>query len=168
MAYIPPHKRHWKDPQRPSPAPQMLVPKFNRSLNLGLPKLNEDRSGNIVHADCLDGDSGFPTSFQSEPSSVEPVEHKRGVKPLVLVNNNLAEDNDEVRGNISRSPWGPVAENVWRDVLSAYKIVKNEFEKKPTIARFGEVHFHRYVIWFPLLLQRGCFVLDHSSPFFRL
>lgn len=39
----------------------------------------------------LDGDSGFPTSFQSEPSSVEPVEHKRGVKPLVLVNNNLAE-----------------------------------------------------------------------------
>ncbi|XP_052294349.1 uncharacterized protein LOC102617183 [Citrus sinensis] len=145
----------------------MLVPKFNRSLNLGLPKLNEDRSGNIVHAEHavfrwfavgLDGDSGFPTSFQSEPSSVEPVEHKRGVKPLVLVNNNLAEDNDEVRGNLSRSPGGPVAENVWPDVLSAYKIVKNELEKKPTIARFGEVHFHRYVIWFPLLLQRECFV----------
>ncbi|XP_052294354.1 uncharacterized protein LOC102622368 isoform X2 [Citrus sinensis] len=112
--FVPQNSRHWKDLQRPSPAPQMLVPKFNRSLNLGLPKLNEDGSGNLVHAEhavfrWFAG--GFPSSFQSEPSSVEPVEHKRGVKPLVLVNNNLAEDDDEVGGNISRSSGKPVPEN---------------------------------------------------------
>ena len=64
-------------------------------------------------------------------------------------------DNDKVCGNISRSTWELVAENVWPDVLSACKIVKNEMEENPTlVARFGHVLFRRYVIWFPSLLQQ--------------
>ncbi|GAY68164.1 hypothetical protein CUMW_262000 [Citrus unshiu] len=153
MAYIPPHMRHSKDPQRPSPVPEMLVPKFNGNLNLGSPNNNADMSGKIVYADHaisrwfavgLDEDGSLPSSVHLEPFSVDTVEHKRGAKPLALVNNNLAKDNDKVCGNISRSTWESVAENVWPDVLSACKIVKNEMEENPTlVARFGHVLFRR-------------------------
>lgn len=153
MAYIPPHMRHSKDPQRPSPVPEMLVPTFNGNLNLGSPNNNADMSGKIVYADhaisrwfavVLDDDGSLPSSVHLEPFSVDTVEHKRGAKPLVLVNNNLAKDNDKVCGNISRSTWELVAENVWPDVLSACKIVKNEMEENPTlVARFGHVLFRR-------------------------
>ncbi|XP_052294291.1 uncharacterized protein LOC102624505 isoform X8 [Citrus sinensis] len=153
MAYIPPHMRHSKDPQRPSPVPEMLVPKFNGNLNLGSPNNNADMSGKIVYADRaisrwfavgLDEDGSLPSSVHLEPFLVDAVEHKRGAKPLVLVNNNLAKDNDKVCGNISRSTWESVAENVWPDVLSACKIVKNEMEENPTlVARFGHVLFRR-------------------------
>ncbi|KAH9784296.1 hypothetical protein KPL71_009599 [Citrus sinensis] len=140
MAYIPPHMRHTTDPQRPSPVPEMIVPKFNRKLNLGSSKHNADMSGKIVYADpaihrffiCgLDNDSSTP-SVRFVEFSDDPVEHKRSTTI------NLARDNDKLCGNTSRSPWESMAENVWPDVLSACNIVKNEMEEKPTmVARFG-------------------------------
>ncbi|ESR56565.1 hypothetical protein CICLE_v10020658mg [Citrus x clementina] len=140
MAYIPPHMRHTKDPQRPSPVPEMIVPKFNRKLNLGSSKHNADISGKIVYADpaihrwfiCgLDNDSSSP-SVRFVEFSDDPVEHKKSTTI------NLARDNDKLCGNTSRSPWESIAENVWPDVLSACNIVKNEMEEKPTmVARFG-------------------------------
>ena len=51
MAYIPPHKRHSKDSERPSPTPEVLVPQFKRNFNLRSSKHNVDRSGKIVYAD---------------------------------------------------------------------------------------------------------------------
>ncbi|KAH9784286.1 hypothetical protein KPL71_009595 [Citrus sinensis] len=140
MAYIPPHMRHTKDPQRPSPVPEMIVPKSNRKLNLGSSKHNADMSGKIVYADpaihrwfiCgLDNDSSTP-SVRFVEFSDDPVEHKRSTTI------NLSRDNDKLCGNTSRSPWESIAENVWPDVLSACNIVKNEMEEKPTmVARFG-------------------------------
>ncbi|KAJ4721187.1 DNA ligase [Melia azedarach] len=152
MAYIPPHMRHSKDPQVPSPTPERLVHQFNRNLRLGSHKHNADRSGKIVYADNaisrwfaveLDEDGHFPLSLHLEPISVESVEQRRGEKPLVLVNNNPAKDNDEVGENTSRSTWEFVAENVWPDILSACKMVSNLMEEKPTlVVRFGQVLFH--------------------------
>ncbi|KAH9728293.1 hypothetical protein KPL70_008977 [Citrus sinensis] len=154
MAYIPPHKRHSKGPQRPTP-PEMRVPEFNRKLNFGSRKHNAGTKVNYVeYADhavhrwfvCgLENDNSFPSSVHCEEFPEEPAEHKRGENPLVLVTNNLANDNDEVSGNISRSPWELVAENVWPEILSACKIVKNEMEEKPTLAAsFGYLLFNKY------------------------
>ena len=98
MAYIPPHKRHSKGPQRPTP-PEMRVPEFNRKLNFGSRKHNAGTKVNYVeysdHAVqrwfvCgLDSNSSFP-SVHFEDFPEESVEHKREAKPLVLVTNNLA------------------------------------------------------------------------------
>ncbi|KAL9436506.1 hypothetical protein AB3S75_022539 [Citrus x aurantiifolia] len=151
MAYIPPHKRHSEYPLMPSPPPVMPVPKFNRKLNLGSPRHNADTGAKIVYADITayrwlavgsDDDICFPSSAHLQPFSLEHAHPKRGAKSFVLVNNNLAKDNDEVRENIPRSPWESIAEDVWPDVLSACKIVNNEMEEKPRlVARFGHVVF---------------------------
>ncbi|KAL9431509.1 hypothetical protein AB3S75_026655 [Citrus x aurantiifolia] len=151
MAYIPPHKRHSEYPLMPSPPPVMPVPKFNRKLNLGSPRHTADTGAKIVYADITayrwlavgsDDDICFPSSVHLQPFSLEHAHPKRGAKSFVLVNNNLAKDNDEVRENIPRSPWESIAEDVWPDVLSACKIVNNEMEEKPRlVARFGHVVF---------------------------
>ncbi|KAL9436514.1 hypothetical protein AB3S75_022545 [Citrus x aurantiifolia] len=100
MAYIPPQKRHSKGPKRPTPVPEMLVPEFNRKINLGSRKHNAGMKVNYVeYADhavqrwfvCgLDSNSSFPSSVHFEDFPEESVEHKSGAKPLVLVTNNLA------------------------------------------------------------------------------
>ncbi|TXG66145.1 hypothetical protein EZV62_007420 [Acer yangbiense] len=162
MAYIPPHKRHSKDSERPSPTPELLVPQFKRNFNLRSSKHNVDRSGKIVYADQaisrwllagLDDDNQFPCSVHLEPVSVELVGRRSGEKPLVLVNSNPANENGEVRENISRSPWESVAENVWPDLLSSFEIVRNKMEcenleevKPSLVARFGKILFSGYAI----------------------
>ncbi|TXG66242.1 hypothetical protein EZV62_007517 [Acer yangbiense] len=165
MAYIPPHKRHSKDSERPSPTPELLVPQFKRNFNLRSSKHNVDRSGKIVYADQaisrwllagLDDDNQFPCSVHLEPVSVELVGRRSGEKPLVLVNSNPANENGEVRENISRSPWESVAENVWPDLLSSFEIVRNKMEcenleevKPSLVARFGKILFSGHRQPFP-------------------
>ncbi|ESR56574.1 hypothetical protein CICLE_v10024529mg [Citrus x clementina] len=145
MAYIPPHLRRSKDPERPSPVPEMLEPIFNRKLKLGSSKNDAGAYSNYIeygdHAVhrlfvCgLDSNNSISSDhFEEFPE--EPDEHKRSVTI------NLARDNDTACANTSRSPWESIAENVWPDVLSACKIVKNEMEEKPKMcARFGNILF---------------------------
>ena len=52
-------------------------------------------------------------------------------------------------GNISKSPWIYVAENVKQDLLSYFENVRNEMEfnkleevKPSLVARFGKILFH--------------------------
>ncbi|KAH9728286.1 hypothetical protein KPL70_008975 [Citrus sinensis] len=134
MAYIPPHLRRLKDPERPSPVPEMLEPIFNRKLKLGSSKNDTGAYSNYIeygdHAVhrlfvCgLDSNNSISSDhFEEFPE--EPDEHKRSVTI------NLARDNDIACANTSRSPWESIAENVWPDVLSACNIVKNEMEEKP-------------------------------------
>ncbi|KAL9436511.1 hypothetical protein AB3S75_022542 [Citrus x aurantiifolia] len=143
MAYIPPHLRRSKDPQRPSPVPDMLEPKFNRKLNLGSSKHDAGVSSNCIeYADhavhrlfvCgLDNNNSISSDhFEEFPE--EPDEQKRSVTI------NLARDNDKACANTSRSPWESIAENVWPDVLSACNSVKNEMEEKLKMcSRFGNI-----------------------------
>ncbi|GAY68169.1 hypothetical protein CUMW_262030 [Citrus unshiu] len=145
MAYIPPHLRRLKDPERPSPVPEMLEPIFNRKLKLGSSKNDTGAYSNYIeygdHAVhrlfvCgLDSNNSISSDhFEEFPE--EPDEHKRSVTI------NLARDNDIACANTSRSPWESIAENVWPDVLSACNIVKNEMEEKPKMcARFGNILF---------------------------
>lgn len=93
MAYIPPHKRHSKDSDRPSPTPELLAPQFKRNLNL-----RSSRHEKIVYADQsinrwltagLDDNHQFPASAYLEPI-LEPIERFIGEKSLVLVNNHAA------------------------------------------------------------------------------
>ncbi|GAY66026.1 hypothetical protein CUMW_245460, partial [Citrus unshiu] len=145
MAYIPPNLRRSKDPQRPSPVPEMLEPIFNRKLKLGSSKHDAGASTNCIeygdHAVhrsfvCgLDNNKSISSDhFEEVPE--EPDEQKRSVTI------NLATDNDKACANTSRSPWESIAANVWPDVLSACNIVKNEMEEKPKmVARFGNILF---------------------------
>lgn len=111
MAYIPPHKRHSRDMEKASPTAELLVPQFNRKLNLR-PKFTQksdlkpsksevDRSGKIVYAHQAVrkwfsiGSSGngnqFPSCVHLEPFSATSIEHTRGEKPLALVNTNISQ-----------------------------------------------------------------------------
>nr|GMC91267.1 DNA ligase [Ipomoea batatas]GME19159.1 DNA ligase [Ipomoea batatas] len=166
MAYIPPHKRHSES----SPAPELLIPQFQRNLNLRDRKSTgrSDRKGKdlgagskIIYADSaiskwfsvglLDSDnedesSSFSALTSLEPVSVEFLERKFGEKPLALV---LKEDAGERETVFVDKPWVCVAENVKRDLLSSFRRVKNEMvenareEVKPSlVARVGRILFH--------------------------
>ncbi|KAH9728291.1 hypothetical protein KPL70_008976 [Citrus sinensis] len=134
MAYIPPHLRRSKDPQRPSPVPEMLEPILKRKLKLGSSKHDTGAySNDIKYGDhavhrklvCgLDNNNSISSDhFEEFPG--EPDEHKRSMTI------NLARDNDKACANTSRSPWESIAENVWPDLLSACNNIKNEMEEKP-------------------------------------
>lgn len=104
MAYIPPHKRHLKDKERPPPTPDLLVPQFQKNLNIRSSRNNkEDKrknkntslGGKIVYSNNSVsrwwvaglGDDQFSSSVHLEPISLEEIERKYGEKPLVLVAN---------------------------------------------------------------------------------
>ena len=98
MAYIPPHKRHSKDPERPTPTPESLVPLFNRNVQLRASKSNADRSGKIVYSNYaisrwfavgLDDGNEDASAAHLKPVSVESVGRKTGEKPVILVKSNL-------------------------------------------------------------------------------
>ncbi|XVF42432.1 hypothetical protein PTKIN_Ptkin01aG0362500 [Pterospermum kingtungense] len=154
MAYIPPHKRHSKDSEKPRPTPESLVPSFKRNVQLRAPKSNAERSGQIVYSNYaisrwfavgLDDDNGDASAAELKSVSVESVERKIGEKPVILVRSNLDKENSEVKG----SPWSSIAEKVMPDLLSSFEIMRTETESedlmdvKPTIvARFGKILFH--------------------------
>lgn len=96
--YVPPHKRHTDGSEKPSPTPvpaSMIIPHFNRNLNLDSSRNNQDRSRKIIFADGaiskwfavgLDDHNQLPSHVHLQPVSVESIEQKTGEKPLALVN----------------------------------------------------------------------------------
>ncbi|KAK9292980.1 hypothetical protein L1049_020962 [Liquidambar formosana] len=166
MAYIPPHKRHMKDTERPAPTPDLLVPQFKRNLNLGPSRSNFERrkdkhtmqDGKIIYADqaisrwCAVGltdDNQFPSSVCLEPISVEFIDRKTAEKPLALVNSQLAKDNNEVRGDLLKSPWVSIAEILLQDLLSSFQNVRKDMDceeleevKTSLVAKSGKILFH--------------------------
>lgn len=112
MAYVPPHKRHSRDLEKPSPTAELLAPQFNTKLNFrpSAPRFDlrssgrkVDRSGKIVYADqainkwfsigSSDDGNLFPSCVHLEPFSLPSIEHRRGEKPLALVNNKISQGN---------------------------------------------------------------------------
>ncbi|XWS64800.1 hypothetical protein CRYUN_Cryun05aG0035000 [Craigia yunnanensis] len=153
MAYIPPHKRHSKDSERPTPTPESLAPLFKRNVQLRAPKSNAHRSGKIVYSNYaisrwfavgLDDGNGDTSAAHLKPVSVESVGSKTGEKPVMLVKSNLDKENNEVKG----SPWSSIAEKVLPDLLSSFEIARAESEsedlevKAGMAARFGKFLFH--------------------------
>ncbi|KAL0710934.1 hypothetical protein Bca4012_017912 [Brassica carinata] len=96
MSYIPPHKRHSKDPDRPSPVPDSLVTKFKKKLHLK--SSSSDKRNRIIYsADSISkwfliGTNGIedeiPPSAKLVPLSSDSVQCKKGEKPSILMNIN--------------------------------------------------------------------------------
>ncbi|KAB5512105.1 hypothetical protein DKX38_029133 [Salix brachista] len=155
MAYIPPHKRQFKDVRRASPIPETLLPQFQRNMNLRASTCLKNQSSFLAdHAVYkwfsigLDDDGQFPPYIHLEPISYEYIERKHGEKPLVLVNT-IETENSKMERNCCRSPWEIIAENVQQELLSALEILRNETDDqgsqkvKPTlVARLGKLAFH--------------------------
>ncbi|KAJ0046609.1 hypothetical protein Pint_03705 [Pistacia integerrima] len=163
MNYIPPHKRHSKDSNRPSPIAELLAPQFKRDLNLRSSRHNVDRVRKIIYADqCiyrwfavdLDDTCQFPSFLHLEPIS-EPIQRTIQEKSLVLVNNQA--DKGGVMPCLVMMKW----EGIYQDdlgslllkmhgqiLLTSFNNLRNkieckELEKvKPTlVARFGKILF---------------------------
>ncbi|TXG66241.1 hypothetical protein EZV62_007516 [Acer yangbiense] len=166
MAYIPPHKRHSKDPERPSPIPERLVPQFPRQINLkSSSKVNMILNTNArnMYIVGLDADNQFPSSVHLEPISVEYFKQRiLETTVFVLVDSHPATKEIDKEGEaisstpletISSTPWESVAVDVWPNLLSSFEIVRNMLksndeldEVKPAIfATFGKTLFHLYV-----------------------
>ncbi|KAK0600374.1 hypothetical protein LWI29_014364 [Acer saccharum] len=98
MAYIPPHKRHSKDPERPSPIPERFVPQFSRQVNLKSSSNANHNLNMILNTNArnmyivgLDADNQFPSSVHLEPTSVEYFKQRMFKNPpFVLVNSHPA------------------------------------------------------------------------------
>ncbi|XP_038890293.1 uncharacterized protein LOC120079912 [Benincasa hispida] len=169
MAYIPPHKRHSRDMEKPSPTAELLAPQFNRKLNLrpSAPHFvrkdlrpsgrKVDRSGKIVYANqainkwfsigSSDDGNLFPSCVHLEPFSVQAIEDKRGEKPLALVNSNISQGNREEEEEVITEPWASIVVNLLPDLLSSVGHAKNEMDqdadvKLTLVAKIGKVLFH--------------------------
>ncbi|GMN25920.1 hypothetical protein TIFTF001_001105 [Ficus carica] len=162
MAYIPPHKRHSKNPKASSSLrPELLSPLFEKNLKFrsssSTTNSNAHRGGKIVYANTaisrwfsvgLDDPNQFPASVHLQPVSLESVERKVGENPLTSINSDLEES---AGGNLERfwkNPWDYIAENVMKDLLSSFEFVRSEMESqtleevRPTlVAVLGEVAF---------------------------
>ncbi|GAY66024.1 hypothetical protein CUMW_245460, partial [Citrus unshiu] len=131
MAYIPPNLRRSKDPQRPSPVPEMLEPIFNRKLKLGSSKHDAGASTNCIeygdHAVhrsfvCgLDNNKSISSDhFEEVPE--EPDEQKRSV----TINLATAIPDPKVKGGL-RWPVGKsysgnyTVVGVWHNEFKSYK-----------------------------------------------
>ncbi|XP_028103589.1 uncharacterized protein LOC114302718 isoform X1 [Camellia sinensis] len=154
MSYIPPHKRHSKDTDKPPPTPESLTPQFHNNLNVrssgSSPKdrkakhsKHSFKAGKIKYADdaiCRWFPVGFPPD---QPMSLKSFEQKL---PLSLVlDTHLTKEN---KGEVLKSPWESIAEDVQEDLLSSFQNLRNvmecqEVNLKPTlVARFGKILFH--------------------------
>ncbi|PSR98845.1 DNA ligase [Actinidia chinensis var. chinensis] len=165
MAYLPPHKRHSTDAERPSPKPESLAPQFHKKLSIGASGSNVERRKNkqsfptwkIVYANNaisrwfavgLADDTHFASSTRLEPISLKSFEHKLGEPPLTLVLDSHLTENKEVKGDVRKSPWESVTEDVKEDLLSSFQNLRKvmecqELEVKPAlVARFGKILFH--------------------------
>ncbi|KAJ6854810.1 hypothetical protein NC651_039692 [Populus alba x Populus x berolinensis] len=157
MAYIPPHKRHSKDVRTAAPIPETLQPQFQRNMNLRASTSRKTKSGKIVDEDTtiykwfavgLDEDGQFPPYIHLEPISFEYIERKTGEKPLVLVNSIVTEEDSKLERTCSRSPWEIIAENLQKELLSSFEILRNEMDdqgseklKPELVARMGKIAF---------------------------
>ncbi|MQM23859.1 hypothetical protein Taro_056929 [Colocasia esculenta] len=156
MAYIPPHKRHLKDADRPTPVPDSLIPQFQKNVKLQSTSTSQrwkDKSSfqgqKIVYANsCISrwwpvastDDEPIPESFHLQCISCEPLERERGEKPLVLVDRSLPtglltvairvalSEANEVMESPKESPWVFIAKRVLPDLLAALQNMKNDLE----------------------------------------
>ena len=94
MSYIPPHKRHSKDPDRPSPVPDSLATKFKKNLHFNSSSSDKrDRiiySGDSISKWFLIGSNGIEDeilpSAKLVPLSSDSVQCKNRKKPSILKN----------------------------------------------------------------------------------
>ncbi|ESQ52509.1 hypothetical protein EUTSA_v10017863mg [Eutrema salsugineum] len=150
MSYIPPHKRHSKDPDRPSPVPDSLVTKFKKNLhfNSRSDKRRFHFPGDSVCKWFLIGSSGvedeIPPYVKLVPVSSDSVECRNGVKPSILLNNHV----QKVSEKEERTRWLLVAEKVVEDLVLAYEKAKNATEESQhvlrLVARFGKILFYGF------------------------
>lgn len=94
--YIPPHKRHLKDPIKPSPIPDSLLPKFKKNIDF---KISSTKGNAIVYSrDAISRwfpigsnvteDDASP-SLKLVPVSLDSAERRNEKKYFVLMNNNI-------------------------------------------------------------------------------
>ncbi|KAL0674216.1 hypothetical protein Bca4012_002197 [Brassica carinata] len=134
MSYIPPHKRHSKDPVRPSPFPESLVTKLKKNNDF---KSSFAKSKVITYSrDSISKwlivssngiEDEVPPSVKLVPVSSDSSECSRyGETSLVLINTSLhkAEESEEEE----KSRWMLVAEKVENDILFAYEQAKKGME----------------------------------------
>ncbi|XP_022937714.1 uncharacterized protein LOC111444034 isoform X2 [Cucurbita moschata] len=156
MAYLPPHKRHSNDMEKPSPTAELLAPLFNRKLDLRASGRKVGRSGGIIYADQAtlkwfiigdsDDDNLFPSRVRLEPIALRANEHRMGEKHLALVYSNVSQGNKEEE-EVVIEPWASIVVKLLPDLLSSIEHIKNEMnqdeEVKPTlVAGIGKVIFH--------------------------
>ncbi|CAL9236032.1 unnamed protein product [Arabidopsis halleri] len=149
MSYIPPHKRHLKDPVRPTPIPDSLIPTFKKNLDF---KSSSDKRNNIIYSGdsiskwFLVGSNGIedevPSYVKFVPVSLDSVEN-----PLILMNNNVRKVNMNIEDNAEeRTQWQLVAEKVEKDLVLGYERAKTEMEEHDhvlrLVARFGKIIFY--------------------------
>ncbi|XP_050116125.1 uncharacterized protein LOC126593978 isoform X1 [Malus sylvestris] len=160
MAYVPPHRRHSKESERPLLTPELLAPQSKKNLIIKpYNKSNVGWTGDTVYADhsifrwCaigLNDENQFPSSVNLEPVSLESADLNFGKNRVVLINTSLINEGGEVKWNLPRSPWESITENVLEDLLSTFKHVRNEMKSAKLkevhpflVARVGKVLFRR-------------------------
>ncbi|XP_050940512.1 uncharacterized protein LOC103485862 isoform X1 [Cucumis melo] len=154
MAYIPPHKRHSRDVENPSPTPESLSSQFNRKLNL---KRKFNARLTIANAEgaifkwfaigSSDDGNQFPPCVHLEPFSAPSIELKWGEKPLALLNSSVSQGNREEEDETVAGPWESIVVNLLPELLLSVEHIKNELYqddgvKPKLVARVGKVLFH--------------------------
>ncbi|VVB01052.1 unnamed protein product [Arabis nemorensis] len=154
MSYIPPHKRHSKDPVIPSPVPDYLVTKFKKNLNFKRSRItySEDSISKWFIFSSNGIEDEVPPSVQLVPVSSNSAVFGYGTKPSVLMNNNVRKANMITEGSEEeeRTRWLLVAEKVEEDLVLAYERAKKKMEshhlldtaKLRLVARFGKNFSH--------------------------
>ncbi|XP_056854681.1 uncharacterized protein LOC130504119 [Raphanus sativus] len=152
MSYIPPHKRHSKDPDRPSPVPDSLATKFKKNLHFN--SSNSDKRDRIIYSGdsitkwFLIGSNGIedeiPPSAKLVPLSSDSVLCKKGKKPSILMNIN---DHNESEEEEERTRWLLIAEKVQEDLVLAYERAKTAMDGENQhvlrlVASFGKNFFY--------------------------
>ncbi|CAH8310588.1 unnamed protein product [Eruca vesicaria subsp. sativa] len=155
MSYIPPHKRHSKNPVIPCPFPDSLATKFmkNTDSKSSSVKVNIAYSRDAISKWFLIGPKGIsdevPPGIKLVPMSSDSSECRYGEKSFVLINTNVekVEESEEEE----RSRWMLIAEKVEKDLVFAYEQAKKAMEdhhlsdnaKLRLVARFGKLLFPR-------------------------
>ncbi|KAF8093029.1 hypothetical protein N665_0392s0004 [Sinapis alba] len=152
MSYIPPHKRHSKDPDRPSPVPDSLATKFKKKLHFN--SSSSDKRNRIIYSEdsiskwFLIGSNGIedeiPPSAKLVPLSSDSVQCKKGEKPSILMNINDQKESEEEE---ERTRWLLIAEKVQEDLVLAYERAKTAMDGENQhvlrlVASFGKNFFY--------------------------
>ncbi|KAL0844512.1 hypothetical protein Bca101_017758 [Brassica carinata] len=152
MSYIPPHKRHSKDPDRPSPVPDSLVTKFKK--NLHLKSSSSDKRNRIIYStdsiskwfliDTNGIEDEIPPSAKLVPLSSDSVQCKKGEKPSILMN---IHDHKESEEKEERTKWLLIAEKILDDLVLAYERAKTAMDGENhhvlrLVASFGKIFFY--------------------------
>ncbi|CAN8241695.1 unnamed protein product [Cochlearia groenlandica] len=168
MSYIPPHKRHSKDPVRPTPVPESLI--TNLKKRIGHFKSTISPKDNIctysryaISKWLLVGsyeteDLVPPPSLKLVPVSSDSSESRYGKNSLVLINNDVEKENmmtnksEEEEEERSGTRWILVADKLEEDLVFAYEQGMKKMEDHNhqvhipnlrLVARFGKLIFFK-------------------------